>query len=70
MVGWQVVALRVRSAARAGEEPVWDEERELDYPALLNRALPDDIRVLGWTTAPEGFSARHAPLTPCTGVPC
>ena len=55
----QVVALRLRSAGRAGQ-PVLPEEQELDYPALLNRALPADIRVLGWTTAPEGFSARFS----------
>jgi tRNA pseudouridine38/39 synthase len=55
----QVVALRLRSAGRAGQASV-AEEAELDYPMLINRALPDDIRVLGWATAPEGFSARFS----------
>lgn len=55
----QVVALQLRSAGRAGQSAL-PEEQEMDYPTLLNRALPDDIRVLGWTTAPEGFSARFS----------
>jgi len=31
---------------------------ELDYPSILNRALPDDIRVTGWCYVDEAFSAR------------
>ena len=31
---------------------------EIDYPAVLNRALPRDIRILGWTYVPPAFSAR------------
>jgi len=54
-----VVALRVRSAARAGQA-LPAPGRELDYAALLNRALPADIRVLGWAPAPPGFSARFS----------
>ena len=57
----QVVALRLRSAARAGD-PAPDPRDELDYPALLNRALPSDIRVLGWAPVPAGFSARFSTL--------
>jgi tRNA pseudouridine38/39 synthase len=57
----QVVALLLRSSARAGEPPV-EEENELDYPSLLNNVLPEDIRVLGWTTVPDGFSARISAL--------
>jgi tRNA U38,U39,U40 pseudouridine synthase TruA len=33
-------------------------EEELDYPKLLNRVLPPDIRVLAWCPTPPGFSAR------------
>jgi tRNA pseudouridine38/39 synthase len=33
-------------------------EEELDYPKLLNRVLPADIRVLAWCPAPPDFSAR------------
>ena len=57
----QVVALRLRSATRAGN-PAPDPRDELDYPALLNRALPGDIRVLGWAPVPAGFSARFSTL--------
>ncbi|KAK9824843.1 hypothetical protein WJX81_005826 [Elliptochloris bilobata] len=57
----QVVALRVRSIARAGDvEPAPCDE--LDYPALVNRALPGDIRVLGWAPVPTDFSARFSTL--------
>ena len=31
---------------------------EVDYVSTLNRALPEDIRVAGWTRAPAGFNAR------------
>jgi tRNA U38,U39,U40 pseudouridine synthase TruA len=55
----QVVALQVRSAARAAE-PERAPGDELDYAGALNRALPGDIRVLGWAPAREGFSARSA----------
>ncbi|ACO67210.1 predicted protein, partial [Micromonas commoda] len=34
------------------------EGDEIDYPAVLNRALPRDIRILGWTYVPPAFSAR------------
>ena len=30
--------------------------------AALNRALPADIRVVGWCPVPEGFSARFSCL--------
>jgi tRNA pseudouridine38/39 synthase len=55
----QIVALLLRSAGKNGEEPV-PESREYDYPALLNRCLPPEIRVLGWSTIPESFSARFS----------
>ncbi|GJP78079.1 hypothetical protein CLOP_g8410, partial [Closterium sp. NIES-67] len=35
---------------------------EIDYVASLNRALPDDIRVLAWAPAPSDFSARFSCL--------
>ena len=64
----QVVALQVRSAARAGG-PECSVDEETDYVATLNRALPDDIRVLGWAPAPEGFSARSARAPALNPVP-
>lgn len=56
----QVVAMDLRSAARAGGA-LPGPEAELDYPALLNRVLPDDIRVTGWCDprSPD-FSARFS----------
>lgn len=55
----QVIALRLRSGAKA-DGPPCALEQELDYPRLLNRQLPDDIRVLGWAPVEEGFSARFS----------
>jgi tRNA pseudouridine38/39 synthase len=53
-----VVALKLRSNARADSPDDLPEEQEMDYPSIINKALPEDIRVLGWTTAREDFSAR------------
>lgn len=55
--GQQVVALTVRSQGKAGM-PMPEPQAELDYPTVLNRALPDDIYVLGWADVPLSFSAR------------
>lgn len=56
----QVVAMELRSAA-ARDQVLPDAATELDYPALLNRVLPDDIRVTGWCDprSPD-FSARFS----------
>ena len=35
---------------------------EIDYVRVMNRVLPNDIRVLGWCTVPVGFSARFVLL--------
>ena len=40
--------------------PVLLPEEEMDYAVLLNRALPSDIKVLGWTDVLPDFSARLA----------
>lgn len=32
---------------------------EIDYVKILNRVLPNDIRVMGWSPAPTDFSARY-----------
>ena len=56
--------LPTRRAARAGfvKAPdlyfVDNADDELDYCALLNRALPEDVRVTGWGYVHETFSAR------------
>ena len=54
-----VIALNLRSAAKVGEPPI-PEDEEFDYPARINKALPLTIRVLGWKTVPEDFSARFS----------
>lgn len=33
-------------------------EGEIDYVRVLNRVLPNDIRILGWCPAPVDFHAR------------
>ena len=38
--------------------PPTDDDDELDYPNVLNRALPDDVRILGWSYVDADFSAR------------
>lgn len=38
--------------------PLFLSEGEIDYVRVLNRVLPDDIRVFGWCPVPLGFSAR------------
>ena len=45
-------------------EEAIEAEEEMDYPLILNRALPQDIRVLGWTDVPGDFSARLVNLFP------
>eukprot|EP00887_Chlorella_sp_A99_P008017 scaffold12.g8017.t1 len=55
----QVVALSLRSGARVGQ-PALPPEQEIDYPSVLNTALPKDIRVTGWADVPPEFSARRA----------
>ncbi|KAK9822421.1 hypothetical protein WJX74_005182 [Apatococcus lobatus] len=53
----QVLALQLRSSAKKGEQPP-EIHQELDYLTILNRVLPLNIKVLGWTPVPEDFSAR------------
>ena len=63
-----MVALRVRSSARAGEQAL-PPEQEYDYPTMLNKALPLEIRVLGWTDVAPEFNARHVlPLGSCVPI--
>ena len=51
-----LVSLNVRSKVRGGG--VGNEDEEIDYVGNLNRALPDDVRVLCWYAVPDGFSSR------------
>ncbi|KAI9369731.1 pseudouridine synthase [Aspergillus egyptiacus] len=72
----QVIGIKVRSArpkakVKEGEgddvtmdntDDGWDDiADELPYIALLNKSLPEDIRVLAWCPhPPEGFDARFS----------
>jgi tRNA pseudouridine38/39 synthase len=55
----QVIALNLRSCGKAGQPAVPDDQ-ELDYPKILNRTLPPEIRVLGWATVGPDFNARFS----------
>ncbi|XP_065623183.1 uncharacterized protein LOC112033995 isoform X2 [Quercus suber] len=66
----QVIALFLRSnlkgtgVNKSGDIVLEDQyEGEIDYVRVLNRALPNDIRVLGWCPVPVGFSARFSCLS-------
>ncbi|XP_040365109.1 tRNA pseudouridine(38/39) synthase isoform X2 [Rosa chinensis] len=72
----QVIALYLRSnlkeACEISEDPsnqeqydacLFPSEGEIDYVRVLNRVLPDDIRVFGWYPVPLGFSARFSCLS-------
>lgn len=37
--------------------PSWCVQ-EFDYPRLINKALPPEVRILGWTPVPADFNAR------------
>ncbi|RXI00252.1 hypothetical protein DVH24_037800 [Malus domestica] len=63
----QVIALYLRSNLKEtcennedSNKIVYNEqyEGEIDYVRVLNRALPEDIRVFGWCPVPLDFNAR------------
>ncbi|KAK4253040.1 hypothetical protein QN277_010875 [Acacia crassicarpa] len=68
----QVIALFLRSNLKVSgtnnrnageifsEEP---HEGEIDYVKVLNRVLPNDIRILGWCPVPVDFHARFSCLS-------
>ncbi|KAL2653538.1 hypothetical protein R1flu_021666 [Riccia fluitans] len=52
-------------ASRGSEESVssnFENEGEIDYVGVLNRVLPDDIRVVGWCPVPNRFHSRFSCL--------
>ncbi|KAF3445351.1 hypothetical protein FNV43_RR10527 [Rhamnella rubrinervis] len=68
----QVISLFVRSKLKGtwenlehSSEVVSEEQQEgeIDYVRVLNRVLPNDIRVVGWCPVPVGFSARFSCLS-------
>lgn len=58
----QVIALTIRSSAKKLDDDDFKKgashEMELSLCTMLNRSLPLDIRILGWSYIPEGFNAR------------
>ncbi|XP_050146569.1 uncharacterized protein LOC126621982 isoform X2 [Malus sylvestris] len=67
----QVIALYLRSNLKEtcennedSNKIVYSEqyEGEIDYVRVLNRALPEDIRVFGWCPVPLDFNARFSCL--------
>eukprot|EP00128_Syssomonas_multiformis_P014663 Colp12_sorted_trinity150504_noHs@22576 len=62
----QVISLNVRSKVKSpngSDGPLIDSnEEEIDYVGILNRILPDTIRVLAWAPVPEDFDARFSTL--------
>ncbi|GAV70885.1 PseudoU_synth_1 domain-containing protein [Cephalotus follicularis] len=68
----QVIALFLRSNLKkasadnknSGKVVLQEQnEGEIDYVRVLNRALPKDIRVIGWCPVPLGFHARFSCLS-------
>lgn len=68
----QVIALYLRSKYTAtGDDTISvhipsesiSDEMEIDYVRVLNRALPKDIRVIGWCPIPCDFHARFSCLS-------
>lgn len=55
----QVVSLTVRSALKADDSNA-GAYTELDYCTLLNRSLPENIRVLSWQRVTPEFNARFS----------
>lgn len=50
----QVIALRLRSSGRK------DSDEPVNYAKVLNKQLPDDIRILDWAFVSDSFSARFS----------
>ncbi|TYK04459.1 tRNA pseudouridine(38/39) synthase isoform X1 [Cucumis melo var. makuwa] len=62
----QVIALYLRSnlkdppnAENSCHNAEEQHDGEIDYVRVINKVLPNDIRVLGWCPVPVGFSARN-----------
>ncbi|XP_057736729.1 uncharacterized protein LOC130951984 isoform X3 [Arachis stenosperma] len=63
----QVIALFLRSNLNdvgSGEIALESQyEGEIDYVRVLNRVLPNDIRIMGWCPVPVNFHARFSCLS-------
>ncbi|CAL4939680.1 unnamed protein product [Urochloa decumbens] len=58
----QVISLYLRSNIKDVGGSTLDERSEIDYVKVLNRILPQDIRVLGWCPVAADFHARFTCL--------
>ncbi|KAJ4850522.1 hypothetical protein Tsubulata_029818 [Turnera subulata] len=67
----QVIALFLRSKLKQsgtnnntiGRIVEEQQDGEIDYVRVLNRVLPKDIRIMGWSPVPTDFSARFSCLS-------
>lgn len=63
----QVIALFLRSSLKqtrgnneyAGDISPEESYGEIDYVGMINKVLPKDIQVMGWSPAPVNFSSRQ-----------
>ncbi|KMZ65669.1 tRNA pseudouridine(38/39) synthase [Zostera marina] len=58
----QVISLYVRSRCNDNCSSEKICEKEIDYVKVLNRALPSDIRVMGWCSVAPNFHSRFSCL--------
>lgn len=68
----QVIALKVRSSlppippaadvlsSSASSLSILSEHKEMDYCTMLNKVLPESIRIIGWTEVSDEFSSRFS----------
>ena len=48
------------STSNSSTSPLLSHTNEMDYAAMLNRVLPEDIRCIAWCPVPDHFSARFS----------
>lgn len=58
----QVIALRMRSNLPK-DGSVTTQIEEMDYCSMLNKSLPEDVRILGWSEVSDGFSSRFSAVS-------
>lgn len=56
----QVIALRLRTSNKKTSEAQGDGGDQIDYVGVLNKQLPEEIRILDWAFVNENFSARFS----------
>ena len=56
----QVFALKVRLSNTKSDTFAKQAGDQLDHVGMLNKKLPEDIRILGWSPVPSDFNARFS----------